>query len=228
MVKDVDKSWKRQSPCRRELDLRVENGEVLQHLLSHCLCAARRVQRHIPVRRAKFWHQADLFGSAPAKDLPEAEARFDVIGESDSVPTRVLEVAIVLTFIVRNALVDVGRACDFEFSKGHMWQVNGSREAPVLCIACHQEGPQPPLEANRQHKDGVQRRKGLNWANCHQHWPLCCSCVFDADLPAPNEDRDRRMSVHRQAHAFSWRVALAKCPACLGGQARRACLQWEE
>ena len=88
----------RQSPCRRH----VGNGEVLQHSLSHRLYAARGVQRHIPVRRAKFWHQADLFGSAPAKDLPEAEARLDAIGESDSVPTRVgLEVAIVLPLGVR-------------------------------------------------------------------------------------------------------------------------------
>ena len=112
------------STCRRELDLHVGNGEVLQHSLSHRLHAARRAQRHIPVRRAKVWHQADLFGSAPAKDLPEAEAILDAIGESDSVPTlptRVgLEVAIVLSFIVRIAFVDVGRACDFEFSTGHM------------------------------------------------------------------------------------------------------------
>ena len=39
-----------QSPCGRELDLHVENGEELQNSLSHRLYAARRVQRHIPVR----------------------------------------------------------------------------------------------------------------------------------------------------------------------------------
>ena len=67
-------------------------------------------------------------------------------------------------------------------------------------------GPQPPLQANRQDEAVVH--------------------AIDADLAALHGDNNRRMSVPRQAHASSRRVALAKCPTCLGGvQARRACLQ---
>ena len=157
-MKDVDKPWNVKRPANTR-----SNTASTPHVASK--------------GTSLIGHQADLFGSAPAKDLPEAEARLDAIDESDSVPTRVgLEVAIVLPFIVRIALVDVGRACDFEFSTGHMSQVNGSREAQVLCIACHQAGPQPKLEANRQDKAGVQPRMGLNWASSHQQKPLCCSC----------------------------------------------------
>ena len=132
----------RQSPCRRELDLHVENGEELQNSLSHRLYAARRVQRHIlvsPLRNSgtKRISSAGLRPRTFLKRRRDSTLWARVI----RVPTRVgLEVVVVLPFIVRIALVDVGRACDFELSTGHMWQVNGSREAQVLCIACHQAG----------------------------------------------------------------------------------------
>ena len=84
-VKDVDKPWNANRPVAENLISMwgTEKYSGTRSATSHH--AARRVQRHIPVRRAKFWHQADLFGSAPAKDLPGAEARLDAISESDSV-----------------------------------------------------------------------------------------------------------------------------------------------
>ena len=104
-----------------------------------------------------------------------------------------------------NPSYDVGRPCDVDFSAGHMWPVNVSMEAHVLCVS-----------ANRRHN---RRLKPIGKTS------LGSSGEWGSIGRAGTTIASLVQSVLRQAHAYSGRVALVHCPTCLGGQARRGCLQ---